>query len=57
MCGGITWSEEGWRPFGDLTVDLAGAARRAATAAGLDSDAPLVRELRESSVFPGVPLH
>jgi hypothetical protein len=55
MCGGISWDEEGWRPFGDVT-DLAAAARRAALRAGADADTPLIRELQEVSVFPGVPL-
>jgi rubredoxin len=54
MCGAAAWSEEGWRPFADLTRDLATSARRAAVLAGADTDAPLVRE--ERSVFPGVPL-
>lgn len=56
MCGGASWAEEGWRPFPDLNAELAGAARRAATLAGADADAPLVREAGEVSVFPGVPL-
>ena len=56
MCGGAVWSEEGWKPFADLGRDLAAAARRAAVHAGADSDAPLVRETNERSVFPGVPL-
>jgi hypothetical protein len=54
MCGSASWTEQGWRPFADLTRDLAVSARRAATLAGADADAPLVRE--ERSVFPGVPL-
>ena len=57
MCGGIAWDEEGWKPFGDVSADLGAAARRAALRSGADSDAPLIRELREVSVFPGVPLH
>jgi hypothetical protein len=57
MCGGISWQEEGWKPFGDVSDDLVAAARRAAVRAGADADAPLVRELKELSVFPGVPLH
>jgi DNA-directed RNA polymerase subunit RPC12/RpoP len=56
MCGGSAWMEERYRPFGDLTIELASAARRAAVIAGADADAPLVRELVEASVFPGVPL-
>jgi hypothetical protein len=57
MCGGATWAEEGWKPVIDLSLDLAVAARRAAVRSGADADAPLVRELHEVSVFPGVPLH
>jgi len=56
MCGAGDWSNEGWKPFADLEHDLALAARRAATLAGADVDAPLVRETHEVSVFPGVPL-
>jgi hypothetical protein len=56
MCGGITWQDEGWKPFGDVAADLVAAARRAAVLAGADADAPLIRELQEVSVFPGVPL-
>jgi hypothetical protein len=56
MCGGISWQDEGWKPFGDASADLVAAARRAAVLAGADADAPLIRELREISVFPGVPL-
>jgi hypothetical protein len=56
MCGGDTWTNEGWKPFADFEHDLAHAARRAATRAGADVDAPLVREKHEISVFPGVPL-
>jgi hypothetical protein len=56
MCGGASWTDEGWSPFADLDHDLVLAARRAATLAGADVDAPLVRETDELSVFPGVPL-
>jgi hypothetical protein len=52
MCGLHAWVEEGWQPFADLSRELVASARRA----GLDADAPLVREARELSVFPGVPL-
>jgi len=38
-------------------AQLVASARRAALLAGGDEDAPLVRELDEVSVFPGVPLH
>jgi hypothetical protein len=55
MCGGVTWSLVVAR-VSELSFDLAAAARRAAVRAGADSDAPLVREIRELSVFPGVPL-
>ncbi|HZR96336.1 MAG TPA: hypothetical protein VFA56_11615 [Gaiellaceae bacterium] len=57
MCGGIAWAHERMRSFADVSLDLAAAARRAAVRAGADADAPLVRELRDVSVFPGVPLH
>jgi hypothetical protein len=56
MCGGDGWTEEGWKPFAAVADDLVAAARRAALLAGGDSDAPLVREAAELSVFPGVPL-
>jgi hypothetical protein len=56
MCGLHTWEEEGWRPFADVSRDLGMAARLAASRAGADADAPLVREVIEISVFPGVPL-
>ena len=51
MCGCVAWSEEAWRPVSDVTFDLVPAAR-----ADFDADLPLVRELRDASVFPGVPL-
>ncbi len=54
MCGGV-----GWEAYGrsiNVTAELVAAARRAAARAGGDADAPLVRELAELSVFPGVPL-
>jgi hypothetical protein len=56
MCGIHDWQEEGWRPFADVSRDLGIAARIAARRAGGDADAPLVREAKELSVFPGVPL-
>jgi hypothetical protein len=56
MCGQHAWDEEGWRPFADISRDLGLAARLAASRAGADADAPLVRESTELSVFPGVPL-
>ena len=56
MCGGKHWLEAGKRAVEDIASDLAAAARRAAIRAGADEDAPLVRELKELSVFPGVPL-
>ena len=56
MCGGRVWAEEGWTPFAAVADDLVAAARRAGLLAGTDSDAPLVREEAEVSVFPGVPL-
>jgi hypothetical protein len=56
MCGGATWAEEVFPPTIDLSFDLATAARRAAVRSGADADSPLVRELVELSVFPGVPL-
>jgi hypothetical protein len=56
MCGLSAWEDEGWKPFGDLGIELAIVARRAALLAGFDEDAPLVREASELSVFPGVPL-
>jgi rubredoxin len=55
MCGGIAWDALARMPL-DVTTDLVAAARRAAARAGGDADAPLVRELAEVSVFPGVPL-
>jgi hypothetical protein len=55
MCGVSAWEEEGWRPFASVARDLAAAAAQAARRAGLDADAPLVREATEVSVFPGVP--
>jgi hypothetical protein len=48
MCGGAEWLDEGWKPFADLTGDLAPLA---------DVDTPLARDAGGSSVFPGVPLH
>jgi rubredoxin len=48
MCGGAEWQEEWWKPFADLTGDLAPLA---------DVDTPLARDVGGSSVFPGVPLH
>lgn len=54
MCGGLGWEATG-RTL-DVTSELVAAARRAAARAGGDADAPLVRELAEVSVFPGVPL-
>jgi hypothetical protein len=56
MCGAHTWVEELRHSMSDLTHDLALAARRAAQIAGADVDAPLLREVEELSVFPGVPL-
>lgn len=56
MCGLHTWVEEGWQPFADLSRELVASATRAARRAGLDADTPLVREVQEISVFPGVPL-
>ena len=56
MCGISAWEAEGWKPFADISVELAVVARRAARRAGFDEDAPLVREEKELSVFPGVPL-
>jgi hypothetical protein len=56
MCGLSAWEDEGWKPFADVDVELAVVARRAARRAGFDEDAPLVREVIELSVFPGVPL-
>lgn len=55
MCGGIGWTAVR-RTTVDVALELAGAARRAALLAGADADAPLVRELADVSVFPGVPL-
>ena len=55
MCGGARWQSFGRIPL-DVTAELVQAARRAAMRAGGDADAPLVRELVEVSVFPGVPL-
>jgi hypothetical protein len=55
MCGDAAW-ETLVRVPRDVTFDLVAAARRAAARAGADADAPLVRELVEVSVFPGVPL-
>ena len=56
MCGGGSWDEDSRYVFGDVAHDLVAAARRAAQTAGADSDAPLLRESEELSVFPGVPL-
>ena len=56
MCGLSAWEDEGWKPFAEFGVELALVARRAAVLAGYDADAPLVREAKELSVFPGVPL-
>jgi len=56
MCGGVTWLADLRAAFGDLSHDLAVAARRAAVIAGGDADAPLLREAAEVGVFPGVPL-
>jgi hypothetical protein len=57
MCGGGAWSAVGRGVFEDMTAQLVASARRAALLTGGDADAPLVRELDEVSVFPGVPLH
>ena len=56
MCGLSAWEDEGWKPFAEFGAELAVVARRAARQAGFDPDAPLVREAKELSVFPGVPL-
>jgi hypothetical protein len=56
MCGAHAWEEEGWQPFAELTRDLEAAAERAARLGTRDTDAPLVRESIELSIFPGVPL-
>jgi hypothetical protein len=56
MCGLSAWEDEGWKPFAEFGAELAVVARRAARQAGFDADAPLVREAKELSVFPGVPL-
>ncbi len=55
MCGGSEWNRLRWQPL-DLGLDLVAAARRAAQHAGADADLPLLREIDELSVFPGVPL-
>jgi hypothetical protein len=55
MCGGISWAQEGWRPFSAMPADLGALARRSSV--GPDADAPLIRELNALDVFPGVPLH
>jgi hypothetical protein len=57
MCGASAWALVGRSVFEDMTAQLVASARRAAILAGGDEDAPLVRELHEVSVFPGVPLH
>jgi hypothetical protein len=57
MCGASSWALVGRGVFEDMTAQLVASARRAALLAGGDEDAPLVRELDEVSVFPGVPLH
>jgi hypothetical protein len=57
MCGGAAWSLVGGGALQDMTGQLVASARRAALLAGGDADSPLVRELQELSVFPGVPLH
>jgi hypothetical protein len=54
MCGGAGWEAD--RRTADFATELVSAARRAAVRGGGDADAPLVRELAELSVFPGVPL-
>ena len=56
MCGGGSWDEDSRYVFPDVAGDLVAAARRAAQIAGADVDAPLLREVVELSVFPGVPL-
>jgi hypothetical protein len=57
MCGATAWALVGKGVFEDITAQLVASARRAALLAGGDEDSPLVRELDEVSVFPGVPLH
>ena len=57
MCGATAWALVGRNVLEDMTGQLVASARRAALLAGGDAEAPLVRELREVSVFPGVPLH
>jgi hypothetical protein len=57
MCGATAWALAGRGVFDDMTTQLVASARRAALLAGGDADSPLVRELDELSVFPGVPLH
>ena len=53
MCGGVAWHLDARATLPELAPDLVAAARWAAL--HVDVDAPLVRERREVSVFPGVP--
>src|SRR3982750_4276019 len=57
MCGSSSWALVGRGVFEDIPEPLVAPPRRAALLAGGDEDSPLVRELHEVSVFPGVPLH
>ena len=52
MCGGASFDEDGWKPFASFSADLASATGAVPT----DADAPLGRELVETSILPGVPL-
>ena len=56
ICGVCAWEDEEWKSFAAIGAELGVAVRPAARRAGFDADAPLVRETKELSVFPGVPL-
>jgi hypothetical protein len=56
ICGVCAWEDEEWTSFADIGAERGVVARPAACRAGFDAGAPLVREAKELSVFPGVPL-
>jgi len=56
ICGICAWEDDRWEPVADIGAERGVVARPAARRAGFDADAPLVREAKQLSVFPGVPL-